>query len=78
LELIYKEFLTQEIVAKLSRNMGLGSVIRDPGFGKKIILDPDLGVKKESHPESGPATLITGTNYIIKILVKTVVVRYWN
>ncbi len=35
-EPIYKEFLTQELVAKLSRNMGLGSVIRDPGFGKNL------------------------------------------
>jgi hypothetical protein len=42
--------------------MGLGSVIRDPGIRKKLILDPDLGVEKASDPESGPPTLIIGTN----------------
>jgi hypothetical protein len=37
--------------------MGLGSGIRDPGFGKNLFWIPDPGVKKAPDPGSGSATL---------------------
>jgi hypothetical protein len=51
------EVFTQKIVTKLSKMMGLGSVIRDPGSGKKLFRIPDPGVKNAPDPGSGSATL---------------------
>jgi hypothetical protein len=40
--------------------MGLGSGIRDPGFGKNLFRIPDPGVKKA--PDPGSATLIASVS----------------
>ncbi len=37
--------------------MGLGSGIRDPGYGKNLFRIPDPGVKKAPDPGSESATL---------------------
>jgi len=49
------EHFTQKLVTTLSKNMGLGSEIRDPGSGKNQFRIPDPGVKKA--PDPGSTTL---------------------
>jgi hypothetical protein len=53
------ELFTQKLSLS-SKNMGLGSGIRDPGSGKNLFRIPDPRVKKAPDPGSGSATLETG------------------
>jgi len=52
------ELFNQKVVTKLSKNMGLGSGIRDRGSGKNLFRILDPGIKKAPDPGSGYATLL--------------------